>query len=73
MGNTYTLILNTRRPSGDVECTQALVPFEEVVPLDVNGLPAGTYTVIAGDMQSEFVLDMDNEIPEEPVISRSRA
>ena len=68
-GNTYTLILNTQRPSGDVECTQALVPFEEVVPLDVNGLPAGTYTVIAGDMQSEFVLDMDNEIPEEPVIS----
>lgn len=35
--------------------------------LDVVGLPAGTYTVAAGDMRSEFVLDVDNTIQEEPI------
>ena len=42
-------------------CTEALVPFEENVVLDILGLPAGTYTVIAGDAKAEFTLDMDND------------
>ena len=63
----FILTLNTRRPAGDVACTQALVPFDEAVMLDVVGLPAGTYTVAAGDMRSEFVLDVDNTIQEEPI------
>jgi inhibitor of cysteine peptidase len=65
-GNTFALTLNTRRPAGDVECTQALVPFEEVVPLEVNGLPAGVYTVFAGEMQTGFTLDVDNAMQTEP-------
>ena len=65
--DTFVLTLNTRRPAGDVECTQALVPFDEGVMLDVNGLPAGSYTVTAGDMQSNFVLGVDNEIQEDPI------
>ena len=66
-GDGFILTLNTQRPAGDVACTQALVPFEESVMLDVVGLPAGTYTVAAGNMRSEFVLDVDNEIQVEPV------
>jgi inhibitor of cysteine peptidase len=41
-------------------CTAALVPFEERVALDVLGLPAGTYTVRAGEVSSEFTLSVDN-------------
>ncbi len=65
--DTFVMTLNTRRPVGNVECTQALVPFDEEVMLDVNGLAAGSYTVIAGDMQSNFVLDVDNEIQADPI------
>ena len=50
----------TRRPSGDVACTQALVPFEETVDLDIEGLEAGTYTVIAQDQEATFTLEVDN-------------
>jgi|GEM_PF-1042882 len=66
-GDGFVLTLNTRRPAGDVACTEALVPFEESVMLDVVGLPAGTYTVAAGDLQSEFVLAVDNTIQKEPI------
>ena len=64
-GQEFILTLTTRRPSGDVACTEALVPFEEVVALDIQGLDAGTYTVIAQDEQATFTLDVDNVIPEE--------
>ena len=43
-------------------CTEALVPFEEVVPLDVYGLPAGTYTVRAYSASAEFTFESDNVI-----------
>jgi inhibitor of cysteine peptidase len=46
-------------------CTQALVPFEERVDLDVQGLPAGTYTVDVNGISDTFTFDADNEIPEE--------
>jgi inhibitor of cysteine peptidase len=58
--DTFVLTLNTRRPAGDVMCTEALVPFDTAVSLDVYGLPAGSYSVVAGDQQAEFNLDMDN-------------
>lgn len=65
--DTFVLTLNTRRPAGDVACTEALVPFDAVVSLDAYGLPAGTYLVIAGDQRTEFRLDVNNELQEEPV------
>ncbi len=43
-------------------CTQALVPFEEVHALNVYGLPAGTYTVDAYGVTTEFVFERDNAI-----------
>ena len=58
-GQTFTVILTTQRPAGKM-CTQALVPFEKTVGLDVYGLPAGDYTVLAGDLEAHFTLDMDN-------------
>ena len=43
-------------------CTEALVPFEEVVPLDVYGLPAGTYTIEVYGLRAEFTFESDNVI-----------
>ena len=58
--NEFALTLTTRRPAGDVMCTQALEYFEESVNLEIEGLKAGTYTVIAQDQQAQFILDVDN-------------
>ena len=53
----------------DTVCTQAVVPFEEMVPLDVDGLEAGTYTVTVNGVQGSFTLDVDNfEVVEEVAV-----
>jgi inhibitor of cysteine peptidase len=64
-GQEFILTLTTRQPTGDVACTEALVPFEEVVELDIEGLEAGSYTVIAQEEQAAFTLDVDNVIPQD--------
>ncbi len=58
--DSFDVHIYTTSPK-DVMCTQALVPFEENIPLDVDGLPAGTYTVNVYDLQSTFTLDVDNQ------------
>ncbi len=40
-GNTFTIRITTQRPA-DAICTQEVVPFEHTIPLDVQGLQAGT-------------------------------
>jgi hypothetical protein len=65
-GNTFTLTLVTTTDPLAV-CAQALTPFEEVVPLEVHGLPAGIYTVEAGGVTETFELTVDNILPTEPV------
>ena len=62
VGNQFNLLLQTRRPTGDVSCIQALVPFEESVDLDIEGLEAGAYTVAAQDQEATFKLDVDNTL-----------
>lgn len=57
-GNTFYIDLETVR-QGEM-CTQALVPFEESVSLDVVGLKAGTYTVSAAGFTTSFTLQQDN-------------
>ena len=57
-GNTFTLTINASS-EGEM-CTQAPVPFEEIVSLDVEGLAAGTYVVESGGISAEFTLDIDN-------------
>ena len=56
---TFLVRLITARPK-DAMCTQALVPFDTNVPLDVYGLPAGTYTVKVYDLTASFTFEQDN-------------
>ncbi|MBE2221512.1 MAG: hypothetical protein IAF02_08230 [Anaerolineae bacterium] len=51
----------------DTICTDAVVPFEEMVPLEVEDLDAGTYTVTVNGVQGSFTLDVDNRMPAEAV------
>lgn len=43
-------------------CTQALVPYERNIGLDVVGLPAGVYNVIVNGKQTTFELEQDNSL-----------
>ncbi len=58
-GDTFVMTITTQRLT-DAICTQQLVGFEENVALDVQGLPAGTYTVNANGITNTFTLDVDN-------------
>ncbi|MFN2303211.1 MAG: hypothetical protein ACK2TV_05695 [Anaerolineales bacterium] len=62
-GQVFTIVVETKRPTGEVACTMAIVPFERTVNLDVRGLSAGDYTVNAGELSETFTLDMDNTYP----------
>jgi len=59
----FTVRIETTRDD-DAMCTQALVPFEESIALDVRGLPAGTYTVDVHGETATFTLDVDNVLEE---------
>lgn len=58
--STFELSIFTERPA-DMMCTMALVPFEESINLEVEGLPAGTYTVKGFGLEETFTLDVDNK------------
>lgn len=60
-GDTFFVIVTTQRPA-DAICTQQLVGFEESVALDVEGLPAGTYTVNVNGITDSFTLQIDNAV-----------
>ena len=57
-GDTFFITIKTYRSPGF--CIQVLAPFEEIIPLDVYGLPAGTYTVDVNGVQGTFDLEVDN-------------
>ena len=57
-GNTFFITIKTYRSPGF--CIQVLAPFEETIPLEVYGLPAGTYTVDVNGVQATFDLEVDN-------------
>ena len=61
---TFRVAITTVRQPSAI-CTQALVPFEESIPLDVVGLPAGTYEVSVNGVTDSFTLDVDNVLLEE--------
>ena len=63
-GNTFVVNIETIRPA-DAMCTQAIVPYEEVIPLDVYGLEAGTYSVVVNGVSGSFELSTDNLIPDQ--------
>lgn len=58
-GNTFFVTLTTRRDEA-AACTQALVPFEKIIPIDAIGLPAGLYTVNVNGVSGRFELPIDN-------------
>ena len=59
-GNAFFVTIKTYRLPGP--CIQVLAPFEEIIPLEVYGLPAGTYTVDVNGVQGTFDLEVDNFI-----------
>ncbi len=59
-GDTFFITIKTYRPPGF--CIQVIAPFEEIIPLEVYGLPAGTYTVDVNGVQGTFDLEVDNFI-----------
>lgn len=59
--NVFLVLLHTRRPK-DAMCTQALVPYEKIIPLDVAGLEAGEFTVNVNGEVRTFKLLTKNEL-----------
>jgi inhibitor of cysteine peptidase len=65
--NTFSITLITTRLT-NVMCIEQQQPFEEVVSLEVFGLPAGVYTVTASSanqVDHNFELTVDNVLSEE--------
>lgn len=63
-GNIFNISISTKRPK-DAICTQAIESFTETIPLDVQGLKAGNYTVNVNGVIGSFELAVDNIIQEE--------
>jgi len=57
-GDTFFITIKTYRSPGF--CIQVLAPFEEIIPLYVYGLPAGSYTVDVNGVRDTFNLEVDN-------------
>jgi inhibitor of cysteine peptidase len=62
---TIGLTVYTITPA-NAECIEEVVPFEENFSLDVEGLPAGTYTVDVNGVTVTFELTVDNVAEKEP-------
>ncbi|MFW6115978.1 MAG: hypothetical protein ACOC7Y_02830 [Chloroflexota bacterium] len=62
--NTFVIEITTVRPT-DAVCTLALERFEETISLDVQGLPAGTYTVDVNGVSDTFTFSVDNVLPDD--------
>ena len=63
-GSHFEIAITTVQQPGE-PCTAEALPFEEMVPLAVAGLDAGTYSVTVNGVQGAFTLDVDNRLPEE--------
>jgi hypothetical protein len=58
-GSRITVTLTTAR-APDALCTMMLVPFEEVIDLNMQGLRKGNYTVTVNGVEAAFTLAQDN-------------
>jgi inhibitor of cysteine peptidase len=50
-GDTLYVTLTTKRPAG-MACITMITPFEQVIPIDVSGITAGTYTIQVNDIST---------------------
>ncbi|RXA19785.1 hypothetical protein EQO05_08040 [Methanosarcina sp. MSH10X1] len=64
-GNAFNINMSTKRPT-DAICTQAIESFTETIPLEVEGLKAGNYTVNVNGVTGSFELATDNIIQDKP-------
>jgi hypothetical protein len=64
-GTEFLITITTLREPDDL-CTQAQVPFEETIALDVLDLPAGSYRVTVNGNAVSFTLSQDNVAGAEP-------
>lgn len=77
-GQQFNIVMTTLRPA-DMICTEALVPFDETIALDVVDLPAGVYTVDVNGRSGTFTLEADNtlleavEPTEEPTVAATES
>jgi inhibitor of cysteine peptidase len=62
-GYRFEVSITTTRDS-QVDCIQVIEPFEENIPLDVYGLPAGDYKVLVNGVVAEFTFNQDNLLTE---------
>lgn len=60
--DTFRVTITTVRPA-NVACIDIIRPFEQTIPLDVLGLPAGTYSVDVNGVRGTFTLATDNVLP----------
>ena len=60
--STFVLTLTTRRPVEE-PCLQAVTPFEATVPLAIERLPDGIYTVVANGVTTTFRLAAGEPAP----------
>ena len=60
-GCTYLNDTLDTRTEGDI-CTEALVPYEERIQLQVNNLPSGVYIVNVNGREISFELESDNSV-----------
>jgi len=59
---TFIVTITTRRPLHEV-CAQTVTPFQVTIPLAVEGLPAGVYTVNVNGVTETFELETGTPIP----------
>ena len=59
-GNTFQFAVSTLRPPG--VCAADRTPFTKVLPLDLAGLPPGTYTVIVNGASAAIAVGTDGSM-----------
>jgi hypothetical protein len=64
-GFLFTVAVSTSRPA-TADCALVLGNFDEVITLEVAGLPAGEYTVVVNGISDTFTLASDNVGPTSP-------
>ncbi|MDI9393942.1 MAG: protease inhibitor I42 family protein [Euryarchaeota archaeon] len=67
-GNNFNITFTTKRPK-DAMCAQAIEGFTKTIPLEVQGLSAGNYTVNVNGVNGSFELAVDNTLDEFPAPS----
>lgn len=62
-GNAFHVVLAESNLGPAESCIAVIEPFETTIPLEVQGLPAGDYTIDVNGVGAGFTLDADNMIP----------